>query len=393
LLCLFACVQLWVALLEQDFFSKQTNLSSLRHLQYNPYLLTEYGKQAHYIEGNLLKAYTLIQHALINNPLHIPAWLELCELKSDSGDAVTAMNILYYINTISVDTSSDRWEKALVAYRLGQLNILAKDLSYIIEKLPEKRHQALNLAFSVWEDPLELLKRLGSRNITHIFNFSLTPDGLPRAVAIWPIFQHVIKGEDKENSYKDILLRFINLLMTYDEIALAKEIWNEYISDGNLLYNKGFSSKTLQTAFGWRLLNNKGYTSEFGSVFSESNTISLHIKFLGTHNLDDNIIEQIVPLEPDTRYLLTGFLRTKNITTDQKPFVQITGYNCDAQQHIMPLDKATQDWSRFTIKFDVSKECQAMRIQFRRRKSNEFDCLISGELWVKQLEITKVSES
>ena len=251
-----AALQLFIAWQQQTEYSGTGGSTALLEYLRSPSLLTWHAKRFHLIEGDMTQAEDLFKRALVQNPLYIPAWLGLAELRNDQGRKPESQAILEYVDRISVDISRWRWDKALLAYQLGRLDILSRDLSYVIEKIPgNSRQSALKMAFSLWDDPQELLNRMGAQNVLYLFNYAVKTTQIDTALALWTYIEKM----GVEANKKDVL-SFLNALILNKKIAIATPIWKKYFNSQSLLYDGRFQEEPMNTAFGWRVDKPKGST-------------------------------------------------------------------------------------------------------------------------------------
>ena len=104
-------LQLKVAFFEQSNFSGPQKSSRLWHRQINPAHLTQAANNAYLYQGDSRKALQMLQKALTNAPLYIPAWIALSELKLHQGNKTEALAILHHIDSLMVEVGRWRWQK------------------------------------------------------------------------------------------------------------------------------------------------------------------------------------------------------------------------------------------------------------------------------------------
>jgi len=387
LLSSLAVLQLLIARQEQTAYSGTSGSAAMLESLYSPSLLTWHAKRFHLLEGKMDQAEGLFKRALIQNPLFIPAWLGLAELDNDQGRKPESQAILEYVDKLSADISRWRWDKALLAYQLGRLDILARDLAYIIEKMPEKRERALKMAFSIWEDPQELLNRMGTQNVLYLFNYAVQTTQIETALAFWP---HIEKMGVEANK-KDVLT-FLNALILNKKIAIATPIWKKYFNSRSLLYDGSFQEEPMNTAFGWQVGKPKGSTWRIESDKGKEKSQTMRLHFSGTENLAFAHLSQIAPLASAREYSITGWLKTEKLTTDQRPYLEVVGYQCTISPAKTEIMAKSQPWASFTLNFNVPEECEAVQVQVRRDPSNHLDNLLAGDLWLRDLAIHNTGE-
>jgi hypothetical protein len=97
----------------------------------------------------------------------------------------------------------------------------------------------------------------------------------------------------------------------------------------------------------------------------------------------------VKPLQP---YRLSYRWKSKWITTDQGPFVEIYGYDQKGLYHKGPMIKGTNLWHTETLEFMPPEECNAVVVRLRRNKSRRFDSKIAGTLWLDDFKLEKIAQ-
>ena len=116
-------------------------------------------------------------------------------------------------------------------------------------------------------------------------------------------------------------------------------------------------------------------------------TYSLKIIFEGKENISFSHLYQIAPVDPLKTYRLTYAWQSEDISTDQGPFIDITGYDRQGLYFKGPMILGTHDWKKEYIEFLVPNDCNAVVIRLRRRASHRFDNKIAGTLWLDNFEL------
>lgn len=388
LLLLVGVLQLRLALFAQSEFSRREDRSALHKYQRNPYLLTWLAKQKHLLAADLEAALALYQQALTVNPVYLPAWFGLAELSSDRHQKQTADAILDYTDSLAENLKRWRWDKAMIAYQLDRKDILARDLSYIIQKIPGKsRNDALRLAFSVWPDAAELVEQLGHENLDYLFRYASTKKNVETGWALW----RMLESEGIEGREED-LLTFINMLLLQKEVSAASAIWKKYFNPNRLFYNGNFSQEPLQTAFAWRIGKNEGVSWRILEGEKEGESAVLHLHFNRKSNVRLSNIYQVIPLEGGKVYILKGKMKTAKLTTDQLPFLEVHGYQCTSPLGRMEMVKSDQSWTTVFLQFKVSQGCEAVVVRLRRHESSRIDNKLAGDFWLTDLEIAETGK-
>ncbi|MCI5131823.1 MAG: hypothetical protein D3904_09920 [Candidatus Electrothrix sp. EH2] len=311
----------------------------------------------------------------------------MAELENDIGNTARSLEILEYLDRLMKDVLRWRWEKAMLAYLLGREDILTTDLSWLLQQenlSRQTRKKVLNFAFSLWSEPAELAKKMGEKNKVRLFLRAVQKQYVDTASFLWSLI-------DRSQLDAGNILQYINLLIKKERVEDAKVIWKEYYPTDKLLYNGDFSRPLVKGGFGWRVWKIEGAEAELHN--QETEKTALHVHFNGKHNIGFYHINQVVPLPPSQDFALTGELRSQELTTDQRPFIEIIGRNCSRSLYAKTeMVEADQDWSFFSLDFTVPDECrQGIVIRLRRLPSKNIDSLISGDLWFTNLSLQSIS--
>ncbi len=384
LLVIAAVAQLRFALQEQLQFSDNTERLADERIR-NPRVLLNFAKQKHLFEADLDTAQRLFRQALISSPLYVPAWLGLAELLNDRGDKQRAAAIVTYADGLTRNINRWRWDKTLTAYQLGLTDLLPGELRYIIAHIPGKsRTDALNLAFTLWPDPANLLTQVGSENLLHLFNHGVRTSRPQEAMAFW---QHIAQSPRAPDDRQ--VVAFIDMLLRTDHVAEAVPIWRQRFNGQDTIFNPDFQTRPLGRAFGWRLTDHKGVDQRFEPL-PQPGSHAIHLRFKGWENLSYHHLLQIVPLEQQRDYRFSVQMKTDKLTTNQRPFWEVDGYKCQASRATSEMATTNQDWTEHTIDFHVSAGCSAMVVRLRRHESTMLDNKISGRLWIRQPSISPI---
>jgi len=387
LLIIIATWQLYFAVQLQLISTENTNLIKSSNVR-NARILTYQAKQKHLFEADLAGAQTLLQNALKINSYYVPAWLSLVELHNDWGEKNQAGKVFKYTDELTQEINRWRWDKALVAYQTGIVDILPGELSHIINKIPGKdRNDALQLAFTLWKDPEIILQNVGIQNLIHLLNHSVRQKLSYQALYFWRKIE--VTGVQWNESDA---LNLINMLLHVGEVSSAREIWRTNFNTDHLFYNGNFNKKIMQRAFGWRKSKDKSFVMR---LLADKRTDSHNVaefRFKGWDNINFNHFAQIVPLEGGKKYKLTADVKSKSLTTDQRPFIEVYGYKCEVSRQMSEMVDTDQDWSTIQVDFGVPQNCSAMVVRLRRVESRHLDNKLSGKLWLRDFSISETGE-
>ena len=114
----------------------------------------------------------------------------------------------------------------------------------------------------------------------------------------------------------------------------------------------------------------------------------MKISFNGKENISFQHVFQIIPVSPMKRYRLTYSWKSRGVTTDQGPFVEIYGYDAKGLYESGSVINGSQNWHEESITFETPVDCHAAVLRFRRRPSMRFDSKIRGIVWFDDFRLT-----
>ena len=375
------------AVFEQQVFGGRMGKVPINQIR-DAGLLNQQAKKKHLFDADTKTATLLLQQALTSAPYAIPAWLSLAELYNDQGKKHLTFQVLEYSDRLLSGVKRWRWEKTLVDYQVGRTGMLPAELGFIIGEIPGKpRTDALQLSFTLWENPADLLANIGLSNVEHLFDYTIQKNLQQKGLFFW----RVIQNNNISLSEKKVL-SFLEMLLRNGDVNAASIIWKTHFHSASIVFNGDFKKRFLQQAFGWRQSNSKAFTMNYERKADKESPGSLHYNFKGWENVNFHHLYQIVPVEGGQHYTFSGEFKSKRLTTDQRPFIEVYGYKCKTPYAKSEMVQADQDWSSLHLNFVVSEECQAVVVRLRRQESHQIDNKLTGQMWLRNFKIEKITD-
>ena len=382
-----AAWHLRMSLLLQSEFSDRKVADPEIAYERNPRMLTWHGKERHLIEADTAGAERLFRQALAVNPVFIPAWLGLAELKNDTGDRKAADALLDLVDRTTEGVNRYRWDKVLVAHQMGRRDILERDLVWLAAEATGKtRDDALRLAFSLWPEPAELMRVMGADNLASLFSYAVRSRRTDEAAILWAGLGEAAAAQDRKQ-----VADFVELLLREDRVESAGAVWRQVFGPEPLLHDGSFADKPMQKAFGWRMGKVRGSSWRVAKGEGDEPAQALRLQFNHLENIDFRHVSQIVPLTGGRAYRLKGQWKSLSLTTDQRPFVEVLGHKCKAEPARSEMIEPSQPWRTFSLDFTVPADCHAMMVRVRRTASLQIDNQLGGELWLADLGIASTT--
>ena len=205
------------------------------------------------------------------------------------------------------------------------------------------------------------------------------------------VWQRIVKAGRPD---PDVVLQYTHFLVGQKKVPAAQEIWRTFNATEGMT-NAGFEKEITRRGFDWRYREDKKENWEIRRVLSSNSEEShaLRIWFAGEENISFHHLYQVVPVVPLEPYRLSYRWKSKWITTDQGPFVEVYGYDQKGLHQKGPMIKGTNLWQTETLEFKPPEECHAVVVRLRRLKSRRFDSKIAGTLWLDDFKLERIQSA
>ncbi|MDW7773073.1 MAG: hypothetical protein SCH71_09310 [Desulfobulbaceae bacterium] len=341
----------------------------------DPETLGRLARKEHLVNADLVRALDLYQRALGNFILHVPSWLGLAEVYNDMGRKDQAVAALTFIQDFSADNEETAWSQAILANELDQVELMTSRLVWLAANYPARHLMIFTLADLHWPDPAVMMEKFDRTLYPAILEYYIDINDARKAGYAW---KQVV---DSGTRSRETALRYVNYLLKHDETEQAALIWQrDYREDNELLFNRDLQLPFMGSGFGWRI--NRADGVDWRQL---ENGNGLQIEFDGSENPSLRLA-QIVPLSPG-RYIFSGDVESLDLTTDQRPYWSITGYNCKGLNVKSEMIPSTSPHDTLALNFTVPDGCHAVQIALRRNPSYFFDNLMSGLLKIDGLAL------
>jgi tetratricopeptide (TPR) repeat protein len=322
--------------------------------------------------------------ALSKDVLFVDSWLLLAEAEATIGRKEKAIQILTYTIDRTKNVSRWKWQQMILARDLGVKEVVYENANYLLSLGVLEQDTLQFLHTHLGGNALEVVAILDPSHLKVYLEWLMNWSMIEESLTVWHAINTI------STPYKETALRYANFLVNNKRINAAMDIWKKYTgSDG--LTNPGFEKDITGQGFDWRHLDDKDGNWELKRVNygTAEGDYALRITFSGRENISFYHVYQIITVDPQSKYRLTYAWKSRGITTDQGPFIEIYGYDQDGLYLTGPMITGTQGWSEVSLEFDVPDGCQAAVVRLCRRPSNRFDSKIRGLLWLDDFHLEK----
>jgi len=343
------------------------------------YMLVLGGKEK--IEALYLKSLEL-------NPVLVSSWLGLAEMLVEAGENQRAKTALNRALALSPLSTAGLWEGSILALRLGDNSLALKNLRIVADADPERRGKVFDTCWQFIGNPQEILNGVVTdRILPDYLRYLISRDKLDETFPVW---ERMKRAGMVSN---DIALDYIDFLIRKDKSPQALSIWNGMFGENEndtLLWNGGFENEPLGRGFDWRIGKAEGVSIDFDWENRFQGKYSLRLIFDGEHNVDFYHVSEVVPVEPDSDYLLTSRIATHEITTRNGIAWEVYCYpKGDMVDSTEPIT-GTTEWKRVELSFHTPSDCRSLMLRLRRYASTRLDRYISGTAWVDDVRLLKI---
>lgn len=396
--------------------SGQTVEDFTRALSYDPANADTWwmrGRLYHYsVElTDLESAISDYRRALDLNPRLAMAWIDLADALEQAGfydQAEKAVERAFEMRPYS----------PVIRWRAGNFYLRRKNLAGMYECFkmacrydPSKLGIALETAWKIDPEKGRILNALvpdDFRSNLRYLDFLIARNELDLAMAAW---QRCMKNRVPEDFRLEpaMLFQFVDRLLSSGRTAESLKIWNDVLSRSrtglsdarhltfdtaaksnalpNPVWNGSFENKLLGGGFDWRYPEIPEIRFRLDTRNRLKGLKSLEVTFEGA-NVPSGYLNQIVPLPAPGRYVLDFYFETEGLTTDQLPYMAISGFpetsGASARSDFFPPDA---DWTRFSVPFEVAEGCEAIRLTLCRDRSSRLSNGIKGTLRLDEFSI------
>jgi hypothetical protein len=192
---------------------------------------------------------------------------------------------------------------------------------------------------------------------------------------------------------------YLDQLMKAGDYGKAEVVWRDLehlgiidqppSTDGDeLVFNGGFERAPLGSGFDWRSWEELYPSVEFSDSTAHQGAHCLRIDFTVKRNDSYEPVFQSVPVSPGQHYLLSAYVRSKDITSESGPRLRVLD-----PDHPEVLDQSTEGtvgttgWHRISLGFSAGADTKLVRLSVWRPRSRSFPFEISGSFWLDDVSL------
>jgi len=351
-------------------------------------------------DSDMTESVKYLRQALALNPRRWDYWRDLgasCDFAGDLQCSDEAFNRVLALNPMAPSVQwttgdhyllTNRAEKAFPYFR----RLLAMDPAYL--------EATIRVCLRATRDPQAVYKGVipqgkdASGRFAFLMFLSSSAD-YENAMRIWG---QMISGPERSPDLS-MVTPFLDFLIDHNQIQDASIVWSDLehagvipptqpSETGTLLYDGGFESPPLNTGFDWRTSEAPDLDIDYSDSSAYKGAKCLQIKFVVGRNVDYDLVNQVVLVKPNTRYQLTAYVRSDNVTSASGPRLRVLEMGCEncAVRTSDPTLGSTE-WHPVEVIFTTEVQTQAVKISFWRPLDQVSHADITGTVWLDEVTL------
>lgn len=223
-----------------------------------------------------------------------------------------------------------------------------------------------------------------------LFRLLLRDQKLSAADQVWPALMATSGEVDRP-----MVFTYFDSLLARHEVARATAVWQSFarrdsemrkhVANDGLVANGDFETPLLNAGLEWRRHPVDGITlAQQRSIFHGGNT-ALQLD-LNTNRVEDGGVFQLVPVEPNSHYQLSAFLRAEEVACANGLRLSVSDYYTGTNLMISDELLGSFPWRQSTGEFTTGPETQLIKLSFARTPDVG---VIRGSLWLDDVHLEK----
>ncbi len=343
------------------------------------------------VQTNAAEGAAMLEQSVSINPHDALAWLELSRAYGISGESSKQHDAILRALAADPKDVGVEWEASIHLIQTGDISGAQKLIRDLILNDPSKAVPGVQVIYgATGGDVARTLEAVPPTAMARVTFMRWLVDRGDAAGAdlVWPA---VISAGGKFQS-RDLAF-YIDSLIARHQVARAKGVWTwlqssdsevqRRIEPGNLVVNGDFEDNLLNRGFDWRYDKTGGVTVTMDTSTFHAGTRSLAIQFDGDDVVDGGVYE-LVPVEPNTPYVLRGFTHSEELESANGPRIAVRDYYSGKTLMLGEEILGSTSWRESAGDFTTDSESRLVKISIVRSPSNG---RIRGKLWVDDIHI------
>ena len=348
-------------------------------------------------DANPDRALDSFHRAIALDPHYPEVWLDLATSYELDGNTEATRNAYQHAKESYPASAEVSWRYGNYLLRAGDLPRAFDELHRALQADPQRAAAAFSRAYRADPNIDDILTKVlpAQANVyIEVIEEARSANQLAVAQEVWARLLTLHPRLETLHFY-----RLVDTLLAAGEDADARRIWEQGMAtqnlpallqpQGSVLWDPSFESGISNSSFAWNFQPIvQGVRTTFDSTQKLSGRQSLRISFDGKQNPNLDIACTFGIVEPGTRYLFSGWIKTQELTTNQGLSFRLRGLGSDAAP---PLDSreihGTTPWTFVDLPWMAGPKMRRVQVCVHRDPSDNPDVRISGNAWIDDVTL------
>jgi hypothetical protein len=348
-------------------------------------------------QPDLVASVESYQKAIALNPGYTQAWLDLGTAYETDGNTAAAQDAYLRAKKTYPASAEVAWRYGNFLLRQGKLPEAFAELRLALQADPRRAGTVFSRAYRA--DPEidailnDLLPAIPSVYIGAIAE-AVDSQQLAVAETMW---MRLMKLNPRLQLWQ--FEKFVAALQSHGDYDAARQVWDQGTSTMNLppllqprdsvLWDPSFESGLRNISFAWFFRSLvEGVHTEIDSSDKLSGERSLRLTFDGKHDPGADIACALGVVTPGTKYLFSGWVKTRNLTGDQGVRFHLRSVGNGQIPLAATHDTGgTTPWTSIEQDWTAGPGVREVEVCISRDPSTNPDIHISGDAWVDDVTL------
>lgn len=326
------------------------------------------------------------------NPYNSFYLLDLAQAYYTIGDKEKNLSALRSAIAIDPRTPNLAWSAGNFFVVQGDIPEALQQFAIVLNNDPGLAAPVLSICWRMLQDTEAIEKILPPDPAVHLefIKLLLNQGELAAAHNTWSKLIQL----RREFDYHQALFYIDSLIEAY-QAAPAREAWNQlaststalarYLAPDNLVVNNTFAEDVLNAGFDWRYHPNSIQSLALDPTDVHGGGRSLLISYSGAGG--DPGIYQYVPVDPDTQYTLSAWVKSDDLQTANGPSVTVLDAFGNTIYAATDETVGTTPWHKISKDFETNGTTKMLVIRFLRNPNNT---AIRGRFWIGDISLRRL---
>ena len=172
------------------------------------------------------------------------------------------------------------------------------------------------------------------------------------------------------------------------DLEKLKVLTNDLAAEGNLVFNGDFEQQPSNEGFDWRKPEARYPIVDFAAGNAHSGKRCMRVDFTVPRNDTYSLVNQWLPLQPNSHYRLSAYVRSESITSDSGPRLQLYDPLCRAcLDATSESTVGTTPWHEIHLDFSTGPATRLGRLEVVRLPGRTFPRDITGVFWLDNVSL------